>query len=155
MSTNCSRSFCETWVYKEGHCYVLHVNRKNGTFVIAMNLPNADKVISNKITKLVSDKDEPITGELLGYQFESKIFLACQKTNKFTIVLDDQSVTLAKEFCMSVGIRKDENLIAGCLYKLYSSRPAIDFVREVKGGDKESYLVFFSTFSQHLCSTPQ
>lgn len=82
-------------MYKEGHCYVSHVDRKNGTFIIAMNFPNADKVISNKITKLVSNKDEPlpiITGWLLGYQFESKFYLACQKTDKFTIIFDGKSV---------------------------------------------------------------
>ena len=80
ISIDYFKIFCASCVYLEGHWYLSHVNKKDSTSIVAMNFPNSDKVISNKITKLLDDK-EPlpiITGGLLGYQFESKFYLACK-----------------------------------------------------------------------------
>ena len=46
------KRFCASWVYKEGHCYISHVDDVKDTFVVAMNFLNSDKIILQNCMKI-------------------------------------------------------------------------------------------------------
>ena len=133
--------FQSSWVFEEGHCYIVEVKEEN--FVIAVNFPNADTIISSKISKMLSDRDDTDldTSGFLGYQFERKFYSACLETRQFTIMLEsNKAVTIKMEFCTTGDI--EDKLNNGVLYKLYSSHPAVDFVGELQV-ENDTYLTFF------------
>ena len=136
--------FRSSWVCEEGHCYIVQMEKEN--FVIAMNFPNADKIISSKISQMLSaidnkDDTDLDTGGFLGYQFERKFYHACLETQQFPIMLEsNKTVTIKMEFCTTANI--EDKLNNGVLYKLYSSHPAVDFVGELQV-ENDTYLTFF------------
>jgi len=136
------KDFKSSWVFEEGHCYI--VQTKEETFVIGMNFPNTDMIISSEISTMLSNesnKDDTaldISG-FLGYQFERKIHFAFLETQQFPIMLD-KSTMMNVVFCTTANI--EDKLINGILYKLYPSHPAVDFVGELQVGGG-TYLTFF------------
>ena len=136
--------FRSSWVCEEGHCYIVQMEEEN--FVIAMNFPNADKIISSKISQMLSaihnkDDTDLDTGGFLGYQFERKFYHACLETQQFPIMLEsNKTVTIKMEFCTTANI--EDKLNNGVLYKLYSSHPAVGFVGELQV-ENDTYLTFF------------
>ena len=88
------QTFLSSWVYKDGHCYISYTNVEKETFRISLNFPNADKLISAKISQLIEKNIEnnDISRGLLGYQFESSLFLAFT-AKELTIVKKGASVS--------------------------------------------------------------
>ena len=137
------KDFKSSWVCEEGHCYIVHT--KEETFVIGMTFPNADIIISSKISTMLSNKSNKDdidldVGGFLGYQFEMKIHSAILETRQFPIMIDDKSAMVNVVYCTTENI--EDKLINGILYKLYPSHPAVDFVGELQVGDG-TYLTFF------------
>ena len=62
-----SQEFLESWVFKDGHCYVLDYDKK--IFRIALNFPGADQLILKQIKEKlqrVLDSSDVIQGEATG-----------------------------------------------------------------------------------------
>ena len=148
--------FLNSWVYQDGHCYILDYDNDTA-FTISLNFPNSDRLISDKITQLVTTEDVPevITGALLGYRFESEFYNACLRAASITISYgENKSLVLTLNTCDKISREdKDEwKFTKNFLYRLYDTHPAIDFVGEFEV-NKSSYLVMFqlsvSNYTSH------
>ena len=147
------KEFLKSWVYLDGHCYILSHSQQDSTFTISLNFPNSDKVISEHIMKLVKKKTfSDDTGSLLGYKFEAQFFNACSEAKSFTVLFDGKSETFQLNACLTIGKEGIPTLHTNILYKLFSSHPAIDFVGQFIANDTIYLLMIqisVSTYVQH------
>ena len=143
-----------SWVCQDGHCYVSEYDEENQQFMIALNFPNSDQIISKKIEALVEcmNMEEALSASQLGCHFELELYRAFSRTGNLVIAFGEpeESLMLKINFCCDDPF---STLLVGCLNKLYHQHPAIDFVGLLRDENEKLYLlmmqVSISSYADH------